>query len=152
MTEPRPPTSIPPPAVSDNQALAPTWFFILFVATIVGLGYTLKPFLADIVGAFVLVALFHSTYSRLERGLGGRRWIASSLTTAWIVLVVAIPVSVVSYSLASEAVAAFGATKELLANPGDLRALLTRGRASLAPLGVPIPDHPVPPLRLAAAG
>lgn len=151
MTEPRPQTSIPPPAASDNQALAPTWFFILFVATIIGLGYTLKPFLADIVGAFVLVALFHSTYARLERGLGGRRWLASSLTTAWIVLVVAIPVSVVSYSLAAEAVAAFGATKELFATPGDLSALLTRGRASLDAFGIAITDEHVAQLGFEAA-
>ncbi|MCK6536137.1 MAG: AI-2E family transporter [Polyangiaceae bacterium] len=143
MTEPRPTPSIPPPTASDNQALAPTWFFTLFIATMVGLGYTLKPFLADLVGAFTLVALFHGTYSRLARALGGRTWLASALTSSWIVLVVAIPVSVIGYSLAAEVLAAFDATKEIFTTPAGVTALLEKTRASLAAVGVQITDQHV---------
>ena len=143
MTEPRPTPSIPPPTASDNQALAPTWFFTLFIATMVGLGYTLKPFLADLVGAFTLVALFHGTYSRLARALGGRSWLASALTSSWIVLVVAIPVSVIGYSLAAEVLAAFDATKEIFTTPAGVTALLEKTRASLAAVGVQITDQHV---------
>ncbi|HMR80806.1 MAG TPA: hypothetical protein PKD61_37105, partial [Polyangiaceae bacterium] len=107
MTEPAAPQSIPPFAAADNKVLAPTWFFILFAVTLFGLGYLLRPFVADIVGAFVLVALFQSTYQRLLRWLGGLRWVASALTCFWILIVVAIPVGFVGYSLIVEALAAY---------------------------------------------
>jgi len=157
MTELRPPNlppSIPPFAASDDKALAPTWFFILFIATIIGLGYTLRPFVADIVGAFVLVALFQGTYQRLERWSGGRRWLSSSLTSAWIVLVVAIPVSLVGlvgYSLAVEALAAFDATRQVIATPADVSALLSRARASLGTVGVNVTDEHVSQLAFEVA-
>ena len=112
MTEPdAPPPSIPPFAAADNKVLAPTWFFILFITTLLGLGYVMRPFAADIVATFVLVALFHGTYEKILRWMGGRRWAASATTSLWIVLVVAIPVSIVGYSLVIEALAAFNAMR-----------------------------------------
>jgi predicted PurR-regulated permease PerM len=141
---------MPPLAVSDNKVLAPTWFFILFGATILGLGYTLEPFVVDIVSAFVLVALFWGTFQRI-RGWVRRPWLASGLTCAWIVLVVAIPVSIVGYSLAVEALAAFDATRQVIASPADVARLLERARQSLGALGFTVTDEHVAQLAFDSA-
>lgn len=146
-----PPPSMPPPSMSpssllpaakDNRVLAPAWFFFLFITTIAGLAYTLKPFVADLVLAFVLVGLFNGTFDRIRAKIGGRGWLASAATTSWIMLVVAVPVAAVGYLLAIEAFAAFDATRHALSSPTQAMALIERGRAGLAALGVHVrPEH-----------
>ncbi|MCA9593869.1 MAG: AI-2E family transporter [Myxococcales bacterium] len=152
MTEPdAPPPSIPPFAAADNKVLAPTWFFILFITTLLGLGYVMRPFAADIVATFVLVALFHGTYEKILRWMGGRRWAASATTSLWIVLVVAIPVSIVGYSLVIEALAAFNASRDMLANPGGAVDLFARAKNALGTLGLHLNDEHVNRLTYRAA-
>lgn len=151
MTEPAAPQSIPPFAAADNKVLAPTWFFILFAVTLFGLGYLLRPFVADIVGAFVLVALFQSTYQRLLRWLGGLRWVASALTCFWILIVVAIPVGFVGYSLIAEALAAYSSGNALSLSVGSVD-LLARARAQLSSWGLNLADEHVSQLTVKATG
>lgn len=151
MTEPAAPQSIPPFAAADNKVLAPTWFFILFAVTLFGLGYLLRPFVADIVGSFVLVALFQSTYARLVRWLGGLRWVASALTCFWILIVVAIPVGFVGYSLIAEALAAYSSGNALSLSVGSVD-LLARARAQLSSWGLNLADEHVSQLTVKATG
>ncbi len=151
MTEPAAPQSIPPFAAADNKVLAPTWFFILFAVTLFGLGYLLRPFVADIVGAFVLVALFQSTYQRLLRWLGGLRWVASALTCFWILIVVAIPVGFVGYSLIVEALAAYSSGNALSLSVGSVD-LLARARVQLSSWGLNLADEHVSQLTVKATG
>ncbi|HMR10065.1 MAG TPA: AI-2E family transporter, partial [Polyangiaceae bacterium] len=145
------PQSIPPFAAADNKVLAPTWFFILFAVTLFGLGYLLRPFVADIVGAFVLVALFQSTYQRLLRWLGGLRWVASALTCFWILIVVAIPVGFVGYSLIVEALAAYSSGNALSLSVGSVD-LLARARVQLSSWGLNLADEHVSQLTVKATG
>jgi predicted PurR-regulated permease PerM len=150
-SESAPPPSMPPssmspssllPAAKDNRVLAPAWFFFLFITTIAGLAYTLKPFVADLVLAFVLVGLFNGTFDRIRAKIGGRGWLASAATTSWIMLVVAVPVAAVGYLLAIEAFAAFDATRQALSSPTQAMALIERARVGLASLGVHVrPEH-----------
>ena len=151
MTEPAAPQSIPPFAAADNKVLAPTWFFILFAVTLFGLGYLLRPFVADIVGAFVLVALFQSTYARLLRWVGGLRWVASALTCFWILIVVAIPVGFVGYSLIVEALAAYSSGNALSLSVGSAD-LLARARVQLSSWGLNLADEHVSQLTVKTTG
>lgn len=166
MTDEKPSESVPPPsmppssmapssllpAAKDNRVLAPAWFFFLFITTIAGLAYTLKPFVADLVLAFVLVGLFNGTFDRIRGHLGGRGWLASAATTSWIMLVVAVPVALVGYLLAIEAFAAFDATRNALSSPTQAMALIGRAREGLASLGVHVRQEHVAQFTLDSAG
>jgi len=146
-----PPQSIPPFALSDNKILAPAGFILLFIITIVGLGYTLMPFLADIVTSFVLVAMFQGTYQRIRKLFGGRKWVASALTSLWVVLVVATPVVLIGYSLVVEALAAFETTRHVFSTPEGVAHLFDRARHALASVGLRVSDEHVSQLTVDSA-
>ncbi len=132
--------------------LAPAWFFFLFIASVAGLAYTLKPFVADLVLGFVLVGLFSGTYDRVRAVIGGRGWISSALTTTWILLVVAVPVAAVGYLLAIETFAAFDSVRQALATPTNLTALIERARNGLSSFGVHFRQEHVTQFALDSAG
>jgi predicted PurR-regulated permease PerM len=146
-----PPQSIPPFALSDNKILAPAGFILLFVITIIGLGYTLMPFLADIVASFVLVTMFQGTYQRVRKLVGGRKWVASAVTSLWVVLVVAIPVVLIGYSLVVEALAAFETTRHAFSTPDGAAHLFDRARNALASIGLHVSDEHVSQLTVDSA-
>jgi predicted PurR-regulated permease PerM len=150
MNDPAAPASIPPFAAADNKVLAPTLFFILFAATMLGVGYLLRPFVADITATFILVALFQGTYDRILRWFRGLRWVASAVTCCWILVVVAIPVGFVSYSLVVEVLAAYSSGNALSMSVGTVE-LLTRARASLSSWGLHLADEQVSDLTVKAA-
>ena len=116
MTEPKPPLgpqSDPPdsgpvrrPSRSGphygNEAIAPYFFLIIFSAALIAVGYVLLPFLGDMVIALVAVLLLSRHYERLLRALGNRPVFASALTVVVLVIVVAIPVTLVGSALLAD--------------------------------------------------
>jgi predicted PurR-regulated permease PerM len=85
-----------------NEAIAPYFFLIIFGAALIAVGYVLLPFLGDMVIALVAVLLLSRHYERLLRALGNRPVFASALTVVVLVIVVAIPVSLVGSALLAD--------------------------------------------------
>ena len=85
-----------------NEAIAPYFFLIIFGAALIAVGYVLLPFLGDMVIALVAVLLLSRHYERLLRALGNRPVLASGLTVAILVVVVAIPVTLVGSALLAD--------------------------------------------------
>jgi predicted PurR-regulated permease PerM len=116
MTEPESPSGPPsePPGSSPlprpsrgdpsygNEAIAPYFFLIIFSAALIAVGYVLLPFLGDMVIALVAVLLLSGHYERLRRALGDRPVLASGLTVAVLIVVVAIPVTLVGSALLND--------------------------------------------------
>ena len=84
-----------------NEAIAPYFFLIIFGAALIAVGYVLLPFLGDMVIALVAVLLLSRHYERLLRALGNRPVLASGLTVV-VVVVVAIPVTLVGSALLAD--------------------------------------------------
>ena len=85
-----------------NEAIAPYFFVIIFVAVLVAVGYVLLPFIGDMVIALLAVVLLSNFYERLSVRLGNRPTLASLLTVLSVVVVGAVPVIVVSSALFSD--------------------------------------------------
>jgi predicted PurR-regulated permease PerM len=85
-----------------NEAIAPYFFLIIFGAALIAVGYVLLPFLGDMVIALVAVLLLTRHYQRLLRALGNRAVLASGLTVAVLVIVVAVPVTLVGSALLAD--------------------------------------------------
>ena len=116
MTEPESPSGppsdspasgpVPRPSRSGprygNEAIAPYFFLIIFGAALIAVGYVLLPFLGDMVIALVAVLLLTRHYERLLRALGNRPVLASGLTVAVLVVVVAVPVALVGSALLAD--------------------------------------------------
>jgi predicted PurR-regulated permease PerM len=85
-----------------NEAIAPYFFLIIFGAALIAVGYVLLPFLGDMVIALVAVLLLTRHYKRLLRALGNRAVLASGLTVAVLVIVVAVPVTLVGSALLAD--------------------------------------------------
>jgi len=85
-----------------NEAIAPYFFLIIFGAALIAVGYVLLPFLGDMVIALVAVLLLSRHYERLLRALGNRPVMASGLTVVVLMVVVAIPVSLVGSALLAD--------------------------------------------------
>ena len=98
----------------DRNRLAPTFFAVLFFASLTALGYTLIAFVHDIVLALVLVAMSRPAYHWTCRLLGGRRWAASAMVTTGIVLLVGTPLALLTVALAQQAHVAYLALAESL--------------------------------------
>ena len=116
MTEPESPSApasdppgsgpVPRPSRSGprygNEAIAPYFFLIIFGSALIAVGYVLLPFLGDMVIALVAVLLLSRHYERLLRALGNRPVLASGLTVAVLMVVVAIPVTLVGSALLND--------------------------------------------------
>jgi predicted PurR-regulated permease PerM len=85
-----------------NEAIAPYFFLIIFGAAVIAVGYVLLPFLGDMLIALVAVLLLTRHYERLLRALGNRQVLASGLTVAILVVVVAVPVALVGSALLAD--------------------------------------------------
>ncbi len=102
----------------ESEGLAPRWFAILFGASIVGLVYTLSAFIPDVVLAAILVAAFAKPFEWLTTKFGGRKWLASSVITGLIVVVVVVPISALTVTMVDEAADAYEATTTALEADG----------------------------------
>lgn len=111
-----PPTEIElrPPGPARGQALAPRLFLLLFVASIGSVFYLFLPYATDLILALLLVALGWSPYRRLSTALGHRRWLASSLMTSLILVLIALPAGFIATSLSREAATLYDNTQATL--------------------------------------
>lgn len=89
----------PSKTVFDNEAIAPYFFVVLFLAALLAVGYVLRPFLGDIVIAFLFVVLLTPLYQRLSHTLGNRQGLASALVVIGMVVVGAIPIFLIASAL-----------------------------------------------------
>jgi len=107
-----------------NEAIAPYFFVVLFVAALLAVGYVLLPFLGDMVIAFLFVILLTPVYTRFCRLLGNRQVLASGLLVVALVVVGAVPVFLIASALfrdiseASQSWAAAGRSLTLRAIAG----------------------------------
>lgn len=133
-------SSIGPEALDhyDQEHAAPVFFGVLFVSTIVALLYVLRGFVGDIVVAFILVGLVKKSYERLTGWLGGRKWVASGLITLGVLVTVVGPLVLLGYTVAREAVAAYGSSADLIAEGMQL---LERTRNFANSVGLPVTEQ-----------
>ena len=99
----------------DREGLAPGFFAVLFIGCGLSLLYVLQDFVTDLVVAFILVGLFGGWHRRLTRGLGGRRWLASSIVTFFVLIALLVPLTGLGYTIAQDAAKAYDATVEAVA-------------------------------------
>ncbi len=83
----------------NNEAIAPYFFVVLFILALLAVGYVLRPFLGDIVIAFLFVILLTPIYQRLSRLLGDRQALASALVVIGMALLGAIPIFLIASAL-----------------------------------------------------
>ena len=83
----------------DNEAIAPYFFVVLFILALLAVGYVLRPFLGDMVIAFLFVILLTPLCQRLTRVLGNRQVLASGIVVIGMVVVGAIPIFLIASAL-----------------------------------------------------
>jgi predicted PurR-regulated permease PerM len=83
----------------DNEAIAPYFFVVLFILALLAVGYVLRPFLGDMVIAFVFVILLTPVYQRVARLVGNRPALASVIVVVGVVVVSAIPIFLIASAL-----------------------------------------------------
>jgi predicted PurR-regulated permease PerM len=109
----------------------------------------------DVVLALVVVAMFHSTYKRLCRLLGGRRWLASGVLTFGIATLVASPLVFLTSALVQQSQAAYTSLAELLESgvPGKsaIATIATHLEQTLDKAGIQVPTEEVHALMRRAA-
>lgn len=96
---------------SSPEPLATAMFFSLFMLSLGSLVYLFSGFVTDLILALLLSAMAVDRYRAILPRVGGRTWLASAITCAIIVVLVAIPITLLITSLSSEAAHAFDATK-----------------------------------------
>lgn len=75
----------------------------LLVAVTLALGWVLRPFYGTLLWSTIIAVLFAPAYRRLCRWLGHRRTPAALLTLLWAVVIVVVPFSLLTATLAAEA-------------------------------------------------
>src|SRR5262245_31477820 len=94
------------------------FFFAALVFLLVQLYNVFAGFLAPIAWSIILAMIFQPLYVEALRVTGNRRTLAASLLTVVIVLVVAIPVTLLSGLLAREAATLVARTSRMLESGG----------------------------------
>jgi len=112
LTPPLPPDIDPDDMYTGRgpDSLATAFFFALFVLALGGVFYLLYPYLTDVLLAGLFTALTYPIYRALYQR-SGQKWLAATVTSLMIVVLVAGPVTFLVTSLTVEAGAAFEATK-----------------------------------------
>lgn len=78
------------------------FFFVLFIATGVGVYFVFKPFVTAIVAAAVLTVLLKRPYHRLERLFHGHKVISSLLTCLFAIFLIVTPLASISVLVVKE--------------------------------------------------
>lgn len=82
-------------------------FFTLLILVLVLAVYMIAPYLTPVMWAAILASLFHPLYKKIEAKLGNKN-AGAGVTTALIVLIVLIPVSLIVASLVRELISLYG--------------------------------------------
>lgn len=112
--DPPPTLSVTADLESSPEPLATAMFFTLFMGSLASLFYLFSGFVTDLILALLLSALAVDRYRGILSKVGGRTWLASALTCGMIVVVIAIPITLLITSLSSEAAHAFDATRRTM--------------------------------------
>lgn len=82
--------------------LSSAFFAVLFLATVIGLGYVLRGFLADFVVGAILVGLVRRPFDWILPRVGGRPSIAAGVTTLLVLITILVPLVGLGYQLGIE--------------------------------------------------
>jgi predicted PurR-regulated permease PerM len=144
--EPKP---VSQPSKNDQQQVAPLrtpqaarWtLLVLTMISLILLAQIIKPFAGALFVAAVMAGAIYPWYSRLALRMRGRRNLAAVLTTIAVVLVVVLPVTLISVSVAREVRNGVGYVRDTLRSegveglvqdlPGPLQALARRALGEL---------------------
>lgn len=88
-------------------------FVILLISSLILVVHLLFGFITPVVMAMVMVTIFYPLYQRLLRAVKGREYLASSLSTLLIFLLVLIPLSIFFISLVQQGLMLFQKTQRL---------------------------------------
>lgn len=137
-------------SVFNREGLAPIVFSVLFVGCGAALLYVLGEFITDLVMAFILVGLFGRTYRRLVRLLGGRRWLASSVVTSLVLVVILVPLASLVYTVAQDAARAYQSAASDLAASSAIEGIGQKLQAVLGRWGIEVSPEYLPTMVLDA--
>jgi predicted PurR-regulated permease PerM len=101
--------------------------FALVVASLLAVGTILKPFIAPIVLALLLVSIFHPVFRKIRTRIGNRENLAAILTVIIVFLLVVIPLAVLSVVIVQQGVEVFNHVKDWVA-AGNLEQTLESER------------------------
>jgi len=96
---PAPPANAPAPGLDFNPIQA-RFFFVIYILSMLLLGWVLWPFWQLLIFAFLLAGIFRPLYTWLCRGMSS--WLASLLTCGLIVLIVFVPLTFCIGALSTE--------------------------------------------------
>lgn len=114
MHEPATEIDVRPPELQRERgaALAPAWFLILYALSVVSVLVLFRSYFTDFILAVLIVALAWGRYQKILKGTGGRPWLAATLATLLVFVLIAIPTLFLVVSLSREATHAYALTRE----------------------------------------
>lgn len=130
------PTAVERLRMFDQQRLAPAAFVAMVALTVVGLVYVFQWFVHDLIIAFILVALFHPLWQWLTKKLGNRPWVASSLVTALLIVVLAVPLGVLAVGVGQQSTQVLDAGRVFLASDAADERVFNQVNGHLNALGM----------------
>ena len=107
----------------DRRLLFLVFFFAVYFYLLYQLARVLSPFMAPLIGAVMIVLIFHPLHVRLSRHVKNATAAAAGSTTIALVTIV-VPVIVLVWLLVNETTAVVPAVGDWLANRGDLAGAL----------------------------
>lgn len=98
---------------SSEDWLGSTFFALLFVSTVLALGYVLRGFLADFVIGAILVGLVRRPFDWLKPRVGSRPAVAAGLITLLVLITILGPIVGLGYQLGVEGAKVASSIKDL---------------------------------------
>ncbi len=97
-------------------SLQEIFFFLILIFTSIAFYKIIEPFLADIFLTIVIAILFNRPYKYLENKTKGRKVLASFITLLLVIIILAIPISLIGMMLTTEITDTYAIVKEGLPN------------------------------------
>jgi predicted PurR-regulated permease PerM len=112
----------------NRNSIARIFFYIIFIALLLLLGFMMKPIIHSIIFGAIICGSFHPLFMRVANIPKVSRNAASIITTLIIVLIVFIPSIFIILSISKESIALYSATREFFFSDEFSRLFTTENR------------------------